>query len=524
MKTPSWLERARDTRLQVRDFINGHYVECGLGNTSDDDKALISDSASINKYSPRDGSLLYQVDAGTVESVDNAVQSARDAFNDGRWSGLLSSQRKAVLQQLVTLIEANHEELALLECLDVGKPISTALHLDIPVAMSMLNSAIEHTDKIQSPAGSDGGTVAYGVREPVGVVGAIIGWNFPLVLAVVKAAPALAMGNSLVLKPSEFSSLSAGRLAELAVEAGVPAGVFNVVHGSGAIVGDALAKHPDIDLLSFTGSTVTGKQMMIAAGQSNMKRLLLECGGKSPFIVFDDCPDNLDMIAGFVVQQAFLNQGENCKAGSRLLVQEGIKEKLLAKVIEQAAQLKPQDPLDPNAGFGALINEGHFNKVLAYIEKGKEQGATLVLGGNAVEVDLAEGCIGSKPDNSQRSGYYIEPTIFDHVDPNSTIAQEEIFGPVLSVITFKDDDEAIAIANNSCFGLQAYAATQSVARAQRLGRDLKAGNLMVIASSTPNMGNVSLPSEPQQQSGMGAEMGLAGLLSYSVSTVVDIHA
>ena len=506
----NWHQRASEATLDVRNFINGQPIDC-VGQ-------------AINKHSARDGQLLYQFGEGDQETVDTAVSSARNAFNDGRWSSLPNHQRKAVLLKLADLLETNRETFALYECLDVGKPITHALYDDVARAAASLRGSAEKMDQVFSPSGSDAGLFAYQQRKPVGVVGGIIGWNYPLSLAASKVGPALAMGNSLVLKPSEFTSLSAWRLAELAIEAGVPEGVFNVVNGAGKIVGDALARHPDVDLLTFVGSSATGKQMMISAGQSNMKRLLLECGGKSPFIVFDDCPENLDVVAAFIVQQAFLNQGENCKAGSRLLIQSGVKEKLLAKVVEQASQLKPQDPLDPNAHFSALINEAHLNKVLAYIESGKEQGAELILGGNRIDVDTGTSLLGKDDGALSTKGCYVEPTIFDNVDPNSTIAQEEIFGPVLSVITFKDEAEAIQIANNTCFGLQAYAATENLARAQRLGRSLNVGNLMILGSSSPHMGAVSIAGEPQRQSGMGCEMGMAGLLSYSVSTVVDIHA
>ncbi|MBL4827821.1 MAG: aldehyde dehydrogenase family protein, partial [Spongiibacteraceae bacterium] len=349
-----------------------------------------------------------------MTDVDHAVANARAAYNDGRWSGLSVDTRKEVLQTLAKLLESHTEEFALNECLDVGKPISMALKEDVPDSVAIIQQSAEGADKLLSPFGSTAMPLTYHIRKPVGVVGGIVGWNYPLVLAVTKMAPALAMGNSLVLKPSEFTSLSACRLAELAVEAGVPPGVFNVVHGAGETVGVALSLHKDVDLLSFTGSSETGKQLMIAAGQSNMKRLILECGGKSPYLVFDDAPNDLDFIASDIVSRAFANQGALCIASTRLLIQENIKKPLLEKILKRVASIVAQDPLDPDTSFGALMNEAHLKKVLSYIESGVEEGAQLIYGGQATE-DIS-------------GGYYLGPTIFDGVDPLQKIAQEEIFG------------------------------------------------------------------------------------------------
>lgn len=505
MTETNWMIRAKGADLRVRNFINGKYI--------DSPKARRSDNTLIRKYSPRDGSLLYHVDAGNIKEVNQAVIHACESFNDERWHGLPMEQRQAVLKKLADLIEANQEELALYDCLDVGKPITQVLTQDIPIAVYLLRGYADKADKLFSLSQANGGNMAYQLRKPVGVVGSIIGWNYPLSVAITKAAPALVMGNSVVLKPSEFSSLSASHLAALAVEAGVPPGVFNVVHG-GAPVGAALAGHSNIDLLSFTGSSATGKQIMTAAGQSNMKRLMLECGGKSPYIIFDDCPDDVDLIAADVVDKAFRNQGEWCSAGSRLLIQEGIKDKLLPKIVEQAAQIKPQDPLNPTSRFGALINETHMNKVLGYIDSGKKEGAKLILGGKRVFVDT---------ENVNGEGYYVEPTIFDHVDPQQKIAQEEIFGPVLSVLTFQAEEEAIRLANNTCYGLAAYAATENLGRAQRLGRHLNSGYLSIFGASPLSAGGgVDIGSEAHRQSGFGYETGLAGLASYTVSTAVHI--
>ena len=320
MSTPiNWHDRADELTITIRNFINGNWVEC-------------SGDKLITKHSPSTGNLLYSFNEGNSTDIDQAVDHARQAFNDGRWSNLSIPERKTVLNKLADLVEQHKETFALYESLDVGKPITAALHDDVlGRTVSTLRSSAEKVDKLFLSSSTDGSILSYQQRKPVGVVGAIVGWNYPLTLAASKVGPALMMGNSLVLKPSEFTSLSAGFLAELAMEAGVPAGVFNVVNGRGATVGAALSSHMDVDLISFVGSSVTGKHIMAAAAQSNMKRVLLECGGKSPYIVYDDCLEDLDTIAAYIVGKAFPNQGALCVAGSRLLVQESIKEKLLPK-------------------------------------------------------------------------------------------------------------------------------------------------------------------------------------------------
>jgi acyl-CoA reductase-like NAD-dependent aldehyde dehydrogenase len=500
MSTTNWLMKAKDADLRIRNFMDGRYSEDKLAGDL------------INKYSSRDGKLLYQFGSGEVADVDRAVANAKTALDVGCWSRLPVSQRKKVLFKLADLLETHKEELALYECLDVGKPINSALNGDIPGAADAIRSAAEGADKLFSEAYSDGAgpNLAYQVRKPVGVVGAIVGWNFPLNLAATKLGPALAMGNSVVLKPSEFSSLSASRLAALAIEAGVPPGVLNVVHGAGATVGVALAQHKDVDLLTFTGSSATGKQVMIAAGQSNMKRVMLECGGKSPYIVFDDCPEDLDVVAANVVGTAFQNQGEVCSAGTRLLIQDSIKDQLMPKIIEQAKAMVAGDPLDSSSTYGAMINEAHMEKVLGYIESGVAEGANLVLGGKRVR--------------EESGGFYIEPTIFDEVDPKQKIAQEEIFGPVLSVLTFQDEDEAIRLANDSCFGLAAYVATTNLARSQRLGQRLSAGSIVVLSTSTPQSGGVAPGFESHKESGFGVESKLSGLASYTLTSTMFVMA
>ena len=497
MTTIDWRQRAQEAKLCIRNFIEGSYIDTTQSNT-------------IEKYAPRDGSLLYQLSVGTPEEMEHAIASARQAYQDKRWRGLSLHQRQTVLCKLADLIEIHQEILALYESMDAGKPITQALG-EVMQASGMLREAAESADKLFSPYMSDGSYCAYQLCKPVGVVGAIISWNFPLVLAALKIGPALIMGNSLVLKPSEYASLSANYLAALALEAGVPPGIFNVVHGAGHTVGSVLAQHREVDLLSFTGSSATGKKMQIASGQSNMKRLLLECGGKSPYVVFDDCPADLDMLATDIVNSAFHNQGQNCLAGSRLLLQDGVKVRLLPKVIERAAQLAPQDPLNPATTFGALIHEAHMDKVLAYIKSGEKEGAKLVYGGKRIQVNTG---------SASSDGFYIEPTIFDKVSPTQKIAQEEIFGPVLSVSTFNDEQEAIQLANNTCYGLGAYIATENMGRAQRFIQEINVGCAQVVSTSTPVERYHEIGKEGHRESGFGPEGGLKGLASYSVNTTV----
>ncbi|MDG1818939.1 MAG: aldehyde dehydrogenase family protein [Porticoccaceae bacterium] len=494
MSKVDWHKRAAQASFTVRNFIDGQYQDC-VG------------SKTIEKVAGRDGKLLYSFANGDGSEAEQAVASAKATFKSGVWRKKSSAERAAVLNKLADLVDKHKDTFALYESMDVGKPINNALGEDLARSVRGLRGAASNIDKLLGTCGTDQGTLVYQTRKPVGVVAGILGWNFPLTLAVGKVGPALITGNSLVLKPSEFTSLSTSFLAELAIEAGLPAGVFNVVHGDGINVGDRLARHMDVDLLTFVGSTGTGKLLMKAAGESNMKRLILECGGKSPFMVFDDCEEYLDLVAAVAVARAFPNQGALCVTGSRLLVQDSIREKLMPKILEHASAIIPKDPLDEDCGFGSIVNEAHMNKILGYIESGKAEGAKLILGGNQVL--------------KETGGFYIEPTIFDQVDPKSKIAQEEIFGPVLSVIGFKDEAEALEIANNTCFGLSGYAATKDVGRVQRIGEELSAGSIIMIGSESPSWSiNVSLSVEAHKQSGVGYEAGLPGLAAYTVSTTV----
>jgi acyl-CoA reductase-like NAD-dependent aldehyde dehydrogenase len=479
----------------VCNFINGH-------------RSREPGGATLDKFSPRDGSLLVQFGAGLVQEADDAVANCREAIEDGRWANQAVQRRKAVLHQLASLVEQHREELALLESLDVGKPITDALEFDVPAAAAKIRYSAEAADKLNTLVyGVNKSNLSYELRRPMGVVAGIVGWNFPLLLAATKVGPVLATGNSLVLKPSEFTPLSAARLAELALEAGVPAGVFNVIHG-GAQLGAALAQHTDVDLLTFTGSSQTGKKLLIAAGQSNMKRLLLECGGKAPNIVFDDCPDP-DLAADAVLRRAFWNQGEVCSAGSRLLIHERFKDEFLPLIVRKAAALGVGDPLDPATRFGALVTRAHRDKVFAYIESGEREGAHIAYRSHAAA--------------PFEGGFYVPPVIFDQVTPVQRIAQEEIFGPVLSVITFRDEREAIRIANSTIYGLSATVWTQDLGRAHRMTQGIKAGLIVVNATASPaGGGEETLSIGGHKQSGIGTEGGLDGLEAYMSRTAVQL--
>lgn len=490
-----WVARAHALKPQVLNCVNGRFTAPGGGDL-------------VRKSSPRDGSLLCEFGAGHAQEVDEAVAACRRAFEDGRWSRLPMERRKSVLYRFADLIERHHDELALLESLDVGKPISDAFDFDIPASAAKIRYAAEAIDKLSGKVYAvEQTSLSYELRRPVGVVAGIVGWNFPLLLAVNKIGPALAAGNSLVLKPSELTSLSAGQVAELALEAGLPEGVFNVIHG-GPAVGAMLARHPDVDLLTFTGSSQTGRKLLVSAGESNMKRLILECGGKAPNIVFDDCPD-LEGVSDAIVRRAFWNQGEVCSASSRLLVHEGVKDELMRLVIRKSAALGMGDPLEPSTRFGAVVSREHRDKVLRYIECGEREGARAAYRSQAVA--------------PLRDGFYVAPVIFDDVSPPHRIAQEEIFGPVLSVITFRDEEDAIRIANGTIYGLSAILWTRDVGRAHRVSRGVNAGWIVVNATACPaGGGEAALPIGGHRQSGIGAEGGLEGMEAYLSRSAVQV--
>jgi acyl-CoA reductase-like NAD-dependent aldehyde dehydrogenase len=480
-----WHSRAAQLKPLNQLLIDGHQRPAQAGGTFD-------------CLSPIDGRTLASVAAGESADVDAAVRAARTVFERGSWSQQSPAARKRILLRFAELIEAHLEELALLETLDVGKPIRDSLAVDVPSTVRCMRWYAEAVDKIYgevAPTGPD--ALALITREPMGVVGAIVPWNFPMIMAAWKIAPVLAAGNSLVLKPSEKSPLSALRLGQLALEAGIPAGVFNVVTGFGQTAGKALALHMDVDCIAFTGSTATGKSIMQYAGQSNLKRLSLECGGKSPNIVMADYPD-LPRAARAAAAAIFYNQGEMCSAGSRLLVQESIREQMLEEIAAVAREMTPGDPLDPDTRLGALVDEPQTHRVLDYIASGRSEGARLAIGGRRVR--------------QGSGGCFVEPTVFDGVRPSMRIAREEIFGPVLATLSFSDLDEAIRIGNDVIYGLAAAVWTRDLSAAHRAARALRAG---VVYVNCYDADDITVPFGGYKQSGLGRDKSLHAFDKYT---------
>ncbi|MFT5226846.1 MAG: gamma-glutamyl-gamma-aminobutyraldehyde dehydrogenase [Polaribacter sp.] len=411
------------------------------------------------------------------DDVDFTVQKAREAFDDGRWSKLHPAQRKQTLIQLAKLIKRNQHELAVIESIESGKPILDCETIDLPETIQCIIWHAEAIDKIYdqtAPVGDD--AMAVIVREPVGVVGCILPWNFPLLMMAWKIAPALAAGNSVIVKPAEQTSLSALRLAELAMEAGIPRGILNVLPGMGPDVGEPLGRHMDVDMVSFTGSTDTGRRFLRYSADSNLKQVVLECGGKNPAVVLADA-EELDLVAEHIVTAAFWNMGENCSANSRLIVHKDVKDALMEKIIARTRDWKTGNPLDPQNHLGALIDSEHFNKVSSYLDKGK-----VTLGGNTAE------------------GRYVYPTIIDSLESSDAVAQEEIFGPVLSVITVSSTAQAIAIANDTDYGLAASVFSANGKQAIRAARDIKAGTVTINCYGE---GDITTPFGGYKQSGFG---------------------
>jgi acyl-CoA reductase-like NAD-dependent aldehyde dehydrogenase len=483
----SWELRGRQIQWNVRPFINGKYQRS-------------KSSDRFTHLNPATETILYDVPPGDADDIDRAVTIARHRFDDGCWSNLPASHRAEILLKLANLIVANASNLALLDALEMGKPIQISLNEVQHLAPLLLRSWAGFADKVEGATSSTSAAIlSINIYEPRGVIGAITPWNFPCVNAIYKFGPALAAGNTVVLKPSELSPSSALKLAELALEAGVPEGVFNVVPGLGSTVGTALALHRDVDLISFTGSTSTGRRIMELSGRSNAKALLLECGGKSPQIVFDDVT-NLDSVADATAKSAFHNQGQVCSAHTRLLVHDAVRDKLLQKVLERATKYVPGDPLQDATTFGPLASPAQRTRVKKYIEHGIQAGASAVLRGRIQE----------------SGGCYVSPTVFDRVARSMAIAREEIFGPVLCVQSFSSEQEAIALANDTEYGLTATVWTKNLAIGRRVARLIRSGAVYVRTSGEETEGSVPILSrEPCKGSGFGCELGMRGLQSYS---------
>jgi 4-guanidinobutyraldehyde dehydrogenase/NAD-dependent aldehyde dehydrogenase len=480
-----WHARARALAINGNAFIGGRYVPAASG-------------ATFDCVSPIDGRVLAPVASTDAADVDLAVAAARRAFDSGVWSRRAPRERKKVLLRFAQLIEQHAEELALLETLDMGKPISDSLAVDIPATVRCITWYAEAVDKLYdevAPTGHD--ALALITREPIGVVGVIVPWNFPLIMAAWKIGPALAAGNSFILKPSEKSPLTAIRLGELASRAGIPDGVFNVLPGFGHTAGQALAMHMDVDCIGFTGSTRTGKLMLQYSGQSNMKRVWLECGGKSPNIILADCPD-LDRAAAAAASAIFFNQGEMCSAGSRLIIEESVRDAVLEKVVAAGRKLVPGDPLDAATQLGAIVDDVQLKTVLGYIDAGREDGARMLAGGRRAR--------------QETGGYYVEPTIFSEVRPEMRIAREEIFGPVLAAITVRDADEAVQVGNSVIYGLAAAVWTRDITRAHRIARALRSGMVYVNCYDADD---ITVPFGGFKQSGTGRDKSLHAFDKYT---------
>ena len=452
----------------------------------------------FDTINPATGEVLTQVVEASPEAVDRAVAAARKAFEDrsGPWRKMSASERGRLIWHLADLVEKHIDELAELETLDNGKPIFESRYVDMPMVIDVLRYYAGWATKIQGETVNTFETAfTYTLREPVGVVGLIIPWNFPLLLASWKLGPALACGNTIVLKPAEQTPLTALRFGELAIEAGVPAGVLNIVTG-GPETGKAIVRHPGIDKIAFTGSTAVGKEIMRSSADT-LKRVTLELGGKSPNIVFAD--SDIDSAVKGAINGIFYGKGEVCNAGSRLFVENKVQDEFLEKLVARAKKLQPADPLDPKTRLGAIVSQEQMQTVLSYVEAGKREGAKLIAGGNRVSVD------GGK-------GFFLEPTIFGDVTNDMKIAQEEIFGPVLATLSFDDIEQVIELANRNQYGLAAAVWTRDIKKAHSVSRQLKAGTVWI---NTYGLMDAALPFGGYKSSGFGRELGMHAIEHYT---------
>ena len=479
LTTQEYEKVAQSLTYNTKALINGKLVDAASGKTFD----------TVN---PANGKVITSIASCGTEEVEEAVKVARAAFDSGKWSRIAPEERKKMLFKFADLIEQNATELAVMESIDSGKPICDTVEGDVPETVECFRFAAEAIDKINDEiTPTNGDSLCLVRREPIGVCAAILPWNFPILMSAWKLAPILAAGNCVVVKPAKLTSLTLLKLAELSLEAEIPAGVLNVVPGSGKLIGDALANNKEIDLITFTGSTAVGRNLLNCSGNSNIKRVLLELGGKNPCVVTQDI-DNLDYAAEEIVKAALWNMGENCTQNSRIIMHKDIKDKLLPKILKEVEKWKVGNPLDPTNLHGALIERAHMEKVLEYVEIGKQEGADLIYGGEQIL--------------KETGGNFLKPAVFDNCNQSMRIIREEIFGPVFAIETYTDIEEAIAMANDTEYGLQASVWSDNIHKVQTLTSGIKAG---VISVNHFSEGDMTTPFGGFKQSGfMGRDKSI----------------